>query len=247
MLELLLFPPGGPLLVMAFGLLLAARYPPLGLICVALGLLVLYLASIPVTALALMRHLQTYPALLDLDLAAADKQAIVIVGAGRYRGAPEYGGDTVSRLVLERLRYGAWLHRKTNLPILSAGGKRFPEDRPEAELMREVLVQEFHVPVRWIEDQSRTTFENAQFTRKVLEPEGIRRIFLISHAWHLPRAVAAFRQAGFVVTPAPTAFVLPRRYEKGLCGWIPRPGALVATVFALHELVGTYWYRLRHG
>ena len=53
---------------------------------------------------------------------ARSAQAIVILGGGVRRNAPEYGGDTVGRLTLDRVRYGAFVARATGLPVLVTGG-----------------------------------------------------------------------------------------------------------------------------
>ena len=54
-----------------------------------------------------------------------------------------------------------------------------------------------------VEDRSRTTFENAVFTRALVDPKVGERWLLVTSAWHMPRAVGVFRQAGFPVTPFP--------------------------------------------
>ena len=58
---------------------------------------------------------------LDLPR-AADAQAIVILGGGGQRSfAPEYGGPAADPVLLEKLNYGAFIARKTGLPILVTG------------------------------------------------------------------------------------------------------------------------------
>ncbi|MBK7593641.1 MAG: YdcF family protein, partial [Betaproteobacteria bacterium] len=66
-------------------------------------------------------------------------QAIVIPGGGVRRNAPEYGGDTLGRLTLERVRYGARLAKQTGLPLLVTGGSVTGNTVPEAVLMKEAL------------------------------------------------------------------------------------------------------------
>ncbi len=66
-------------------------------------------------------------------------------------------GDSVSRRALERLRYGAYLHRLTGLPILVSGGAPYGEPVSEAELMQAALVSDFRVEVKWVEDKSANT------------------------------------------------------------------------------------------
>ncbi|MDP2811545.1 MAG: YdcF family protein [Rhodocyclaceae bacterium] len=232
----LLLPPIGPLLVVVLGLALAARRPRLGRALAALGIALLVLLSLPWTANRLIRTLETSPPVTASDLARA--QAIVVLGGGSYHGAPEYGGDTVSRFTLERLRYGARLARQTGLPVLVTGGAPFG-GRPEAESMRETLEQDFGVQVRWAETASRDTAENAVFSAALLRQAGITRIALVTHAWHMPRAAGLFERQGvapITVIAAPTGFIhdSPSVAESLL----PAAGALGQSHQALHEWLG---------
>ena len=94
--------------------------------------------------------------------------AIVVLGAGSYLKAPEYGADTVGEAGLFRLRYAARLQRETGRPVLVTGGKPQGNTLSEAEQMKAVLENEFHVPVKWTEGESNNTLENARFTQRIL-------------------------------------------------------------------------------
>jgi len=52
--------------------------------------------------------------------------------------------------------------------------------------MMETIEAEFGVPIRWVESESRNTFENARYSAQILQGAGIQRAFLVSHAWHMP-------------------------------------------------------------
>lgn len=56
------------------------------------------------------------------------------------------------------------------------------------------------------EDRSRTTYENAVFSRELVAPSPGERWLLVTSAWHMPRAIGCFRQAGFPVTAYPVDF-----------------------------------------
>ena len=109
--------------------------------------------------------------------------------------------------------------------------------------MEEVLKHEFNVPVQWTEDNSSNTFENARFSYRILAPLGIKRIYLVTHAWHMPRAAMTFQQAGFDVVPAPTAY--NTRYRTDLLAFAPNAEALRQTRIFLHEVIGRLWYEMR--
>ncbi|MEF9996624.1 MAG: YdcF family protein [Burkholderiaceae bacterium] len=202
----LVLPPAGPLLLVFAGLLLARwRWRRAGGWIAALGALSLWLLSLPAVAAWLLASLSpTQPVSLE---AARHAQAIVILGGGVRRNALEYGGDTLGRLTLERVRYGARLARELRLPVLVSGGSVKSDTRTEADLMREALVGEWGVPVRWLEDTSRNTHENAMKSAEILRREGISRVVLVVHGFDVPRVAAEFAEAGLQPVMAPTQLV----------------------------------------
>ena len=109
--------------------------------------------------------------------------------------------------------------------------------------MKSVLENEFRVPVRWTEDDANNTLENALYSYALLQKAGFKRIYLVTHAWHMPRAAMVFRQVGFEVVPAPTAWTT--RYKLDLLDFMPRAEALRDSRIFMHELIGLIWYRLK--
>jgi uncharacterized SAM-binding protein YcdF (DUF218 family) len=172
-------------------------------------------------------------------------QGIVLLSAGRDRAAREYGGDTLGALSLQRARYAAWLQRRSALPLFIAGGSAREGATPVAELLRQTLENEFQVPVAGLETHSQSTAENARNMAKLLKNFGVEHIFLVSHAWHLPRAVSAFEQTGLRVTPAPTAFAHTADFALRPFDFVPHSGALRANFYAIHEYLGRLWYSIR--
>jgi uncharacterized SAM-binding protein YcdF (DUF218 family) len=154
----LVLPPTGPLLVALVGLALLSRRPRWGRALAWLGFLSLLALSLPPVSEGLLRAVDESP---PLDFGRAQgAQAIVILGGGIRRSALEYGGDTLGRLTLERVRYGAIVARRTQLPVLVSGGLVYG-DSSEAELMKRALEEEFGVQTRWTEMRSRDTQSNA--------------------------------------------------------------------------------------
>lgn len=235
-----LLPPLDLILLMTAGLLLMKRRPRLGRTLVVSGLVLLYALSTPLVAGALIRLLEGPPLSPQTHLAGVG--AIVILGAGRYGNAPEYGGDTANALALERLRYGARLYRQIGLPILVTGGAP-AGGVPEGRFMKEVLEKEFGVPVRWMEDASDNTRENAINSARILAKAHVTRILLVTHAWHMPRARFAFEHTGLRVVPAGTRFTRPGILEPLF--FVPDANALRTSAYAMHEGIGLAWYALR--
>jgi uncharacterized SAM-binding protein YcdF (DUF218 family) len=229
----LVLPPGGLLLLALLGVSLQRRHPRTGATLSWFSLLALIALCMPGVSFELQK---AQGSLRPLDVQEARKaQAIVILGGGSRLDAEEYGGDTASSATLERLRYGARLARETKLPVMVSGGVVF-RGEPEARIMREILEREYGVPVRWMEDGSRNTHENAQRSAPILRSAGIARVVLVSHQVSMARAQAEFAAAGIATLAAPT--VLPSEEADPILRWLPQPAALLASYQALHEMLG---------
>ena len=150
--------------------------------------------------------------------AARPAQAIVVLTGGEPRN-----------------REAARLQRATGLPLLASGGDG------EAALMKRLLERDFGVPVRWTEDRSLSTEENARFSARLLAAQGIRRIVLVTHALHMPRAQRMFADQQLEVTPAPVDFW--SRAPRAPRDYLPGTEGLKLTRSALHEIAGHTWYR----
>ncbi len=226
-------PPGGPIVLVALGALALRRHPRTGRTLVVVGAAALWLSSLPVVAGALVTLLG---GARPLDLAAARQaDAIVILGGGVRAQAPEYGGDTLGRLTLERTRYGAHLARQTGLPVLVTGGAPEPGVRAEADLMREALEGEYGVPVRWIDDRARNTRENALHVAGLLQSDGKRRVVVVMHGFDVRRTQRLFEAAGLLVIAAPTH--VPRWDDLSTGDFLPSAAALYTSHFAAYELL----------
>jgi uncharacterized SAM-binding protein YcdF (DUF218 family) len=232
-----LLPPLSLLLLAAAGWFVIRSRPRLARALIGTSLGLFYFAATPYFADQALKSLEAPP----LRHADPNAQAIVVLGSGTYFNAPEYGGDTVTAFALQRVRYAAKLQRETGKPLLAAGGNPHGGE-PEALFMKKILEQELNVPVRWTETRSRTTHENALFASAILKEEGISRIYLVTHSWHIPRAAREFERTGLVVTPAPTDFSTPG--ELSLLHFLPNARALLKTYYALHEALGLAWYWL---
>lgn len=213
----------------------------------AFMLLQIFILSLPLTSSWLLDKLeQQYPPRFELWKQAPLPQAIVVLGSGRNLNVPEYaGGETTSLAGIERLRYAALLHRATGLPILVTGGSPLAETRSEAELMRDVLQEEFHVPVKWLETASHTTWQNAQFTDEMLSTAGIQSAWLVTQAWHMPRSLYAFRNRKVQYLPASVSYSGVGQWTDEHMKFVPQATTLVRSSIALHEWIGLGWYWLR--
>ncbi len=250
-LKILVLPPTSLLVGLLVTALILRRWPRLGrgLLWILLGLF--YLICTPFVAGELMLRLQPYPA-LRLDRPAPDAQASVVPGAGHYYSAPEYwhpdappyGVDQSGGLSLQRAQYAAYLAKALDLPILTSGGGMVDGvERPVAQSLKRTLENDFQVPVRWTEERSHNTASNARLSAEILQAAGIRRVYLVTHAWHMPRSVLAFEKAGLEVVPAPTRF--ESRATPEWSDFLPTSKAFSTSYYAIHEGLGLIWSRLR--
>ena len=97
-----------------------------------------------------------------------------------------------------------------------------------------------------MENESWSTFENAEKSAAILRAAGIEQVILVTHAAHMPRAVEAFERAGLGVTAAPTVFTTTPTGDRGVVDWLPSSNALNTTAWALYEYAGRLWYWLRY-
>lgn len=235
----LVLPPGILILLGLLGLALVRSRVRFGASLALFAFLSLYLLSTPIVARFLMQSLQ--PPYVD-PAKERSAGAIVVLTGGLYPRAPEYGGDTVSYLSLERARYAAHLHRRTGKPVLVTGGNPIGADTSEAEQLKAAL-REFGVTVKWIEGASNNTFESARLTHQALKKTGVQSVYLVTHAWHMPRAKMAFERAGLHVIPAPMAFKTVSRIMP--LDFFPSAYALYESSLFFHEVLGIVWYRLK--
>ncbi len=241
----LLLPPLNCIVLCAIGLVLRARHPRLGPTLSMAALVTLVILSTVAGSQLLVAPLEMRTHALG-SVKNTRAQAIVVLGGGRIADAPEYGNkDRPSEHTLARIVYAARLHRQTGLPILMTGGA--PDGAPEAEAatMARAMLDDFAIPVRWLEQQSNTTAENAAMTATILRAAGIERILLVTEAMHMPRAKAIFEHSGLDVVAAPTVFLSGERLT--FFSFLPGGEGLQRSHFALHEWLGFCWYRLRYG
>ena len=223
------------------GYLLRKRSPRLSRVLLGGGVAALILLCLPLVAALLLCGLQSFDALTPESY---DERcgAIVVLAGDANEAGPEFGGATVGPLTLERLRYAAHLARATHLPLLMSGGPSRKGTAPLAQLMKEALESDFGVNVRWIEARSGTTRENVAESTALLRNDGVERCYVVTHAWHMPRAIAEFERANFAAVAAPTGFRAPPTCE--IATLVPSAKALRESTWALHEWIGRVWYAL---
>lgn len=176
---------------------------------------------------------------------AVEPRAIIVLSAEVARTD---AGWTVGALTVERMAAAASLARRTGLPILVTGGPAAPSPSPPlAALMAERFGSDFGLAVRWVEAEAGNTWENARLSAALLRREGLGTAYVVSHGWHLPRALLSFRGSGLVAVPWPVRESPPPEWRAA--AFVPRADRWALSWFALREWagLGVYAVRLRLG
>jgi uncharacterized SAM-binding protein YcdF (DUF218 family) len=250
-----LLPPGLLIVLLLTGWLFARKV--FGRLLILLAILLFYGLTTPSGVDWLASQLETVPALGGDDARRSRADAVVVFLAGTRRLNPEFNGaDSLDAMSLERLDYALHLHRETGLPIIVSGGpvKEGNGADPVARLAADWLQRQAGVSALAVDSSSRDTRENALRTAEILDQQGLGRVLLVTHAYHMPRARLSARAAGLDVVPAPFGFIhKPPEYRPEsdgpgtvayLADWLPSSGALRRSYLVLHEMAGLVWYGL---
>jgi len=243
----LLLPPVPLLLMMLIGARLILPRRGLGWFVIALSVMLLWFSNCTGTAQLLSQFALHPPSALSADrikeikAEAKGPVAIMVLGGGVEPYAPEYGVSNLGYRSLERLRYGLWLGRETGLPVGFSGGVGWgqADGTPEARVASQIAATEFGRPLKWVEENSRDTRENAARSVTLLRKAGIKHILLVTHGWHMPRSVAAFEAAAageMRIEAAPMG--LAQRTDLPVLEWIPTSDGTTRVRSVLRELLG---------
>jgi uncharacterized SAM-binding protein YcdF (DUF218 family) len=174
---------------------------------------------------------------------------LVVLGGG-IRGAdtvrPEavLSPDSVARCIAAARQYQAG----TACPVVVTGGQMLSDATSPtlATLMRDFLVELGVAPQDiLVEDQARSTFENAQFTKEMIEGRQIHRLGLVTDAAHMWRTMGSFEQQGLVAVPIACRH-RATRFHWELANFLPSAKAAVDFQTVVHEWLGLTWYWI-HG
>ena len=232
------FSPTLLLLGIAFGIWISSKKPKLGKSLAIFSTALLWIFSTPAFNVWLSHNLLTqYKPTTAQELKAQGVQAIVVLGGGVETGQPD-GIQQLQATALDRLRHGIELSRKTGIPVMVTGGKGWGAkagSENEAEISARVAREVFQFEIKWTESESRDTQENAFNSKQLLTKQGISKIALVTHSWHMPRSSKAFQKVGFDVATAPMGFVANK--EVDLVSLLPNGATLNGTAATFRELV----------
>lgn len=257
LLTTLLLPPTPLLLTVLLGVGLVARKPRLGW-SVVVGSVALVWGSCSTEVAARLQsalgldaapmaaeRIQAIAEALSRDPELRTRTAVLVLGGGRESFAPEYHAASLSDTSLRRLRHGLWLGRRTGAAVGFSGGSGWAQPGPEAEadIAARIASEEFGQSLRWVESASRDTRENAEMALAMLRADGVAHVLLVTHGWHMRRALRAFEAeagpGGARIEAVPMG--LAASEEHGLLGWLPSSAGLKHTRALLREQLG-WWF-----
>ena len=252
LLTALVLPPVPWLLLMLIGARMMYWRRTVSWLVILLGAAGVWLSCTTAVGSGLERALNTPPPLAPdriaeikrLAAGSPGKVAIVVLGGGREAMAPEYGLANLNYLSLPRLHYGIWLSRQTGAPILFSGGVGHAETVgvAEAEAAARIAERDYGRPLTWLESESRDTRENAARSIAMLKTQNISDVVLVTHGFHMPRAVRAFQaeaqRASMPLRVWAAPMGLAATSEQAALRWMPSVEGFRRVRFALHELGG---------
>jgi uncharacterized SAM-binding protein YcdF (DUF218 family) len=182
------------------------------------------------------------------DLSGRDIDGIIVLGGaedahvamGRNVHALNEAGERVTEALALARRYP-----KATLVFTGGAVAVLYPPSNEADAAKRLL-QDFGITERnrlVLEPKARNTWENAVYTKALLKPKPGERWLLVTSAWHMPRAMGAFREAGFAVEPWPVDYRTAGPSDRWRLLEAPSEG-LRRLETALHEWIGLVAYRL---
>ena len=241
-LPLLVLPPGICLILVVMGLVLRRR------LLIWMGVLVLWVLSMPIVGDSLMRHVEGSGGRLAVGSVRPADAVVVLSGMiEEVPGAPlgEWGE------AVDRFEGGIDLFRAGKAPLLIFTAGQMPWDReavPEGVLLekRAILLGVPERNIRLTPIAGNTDEEAAGAAKLLGVAKGDRkRIILVTSAFHMHRALMLFQRAGFDLQPYPVDFRAGRKRPLIVLDFLPAEDGLRQSSIALREMIGWgfYWAR----
>ncbi len=234
------------ILLVAVGFVLSlVRWRRLGLTLIFSGILWVLLWSLPITSIIFGGILEnSYPYRPAQQYPQAE--AIVVLGGSTANNRLNWFEPLEPASKLARVDTAAELYFQHRAPKILVSGGALSGDVSEARGMAARL-KTMGVPAEDIilENESRTTHENAQMTVDELRDNNIHSILLVTSALHMPRSMASFSKFGLEVTAAPNPPQITPPDNQTFSLLIPNDRALAGSRSILKEYVGVmvYWFR----
>lgn len=246
----LLLPPVPLMVLLLLSWRWRARRPAGATLLLLLTLVLLWLSHTQAVGRFLERQLAVTPTLSATRLAelrrevARGRPLVLMLGGGTIPLAPEYGEAHLSDRALQRLHYALWLGRQLPAPVMASGGIGLAQTGgpAEAEVAGRLAARDYGRPLRWLETESRDTRGNARRSLQLIRSEGVTHLFVVTHGWHMRRALRAFEreaaESGFSGRIIAAPMGMGASGESALLQWLPSAEGNRRVQQSLRELLG---------
>ncbi len=241
-LQRLLLSPGGFILVGFFLTVYLYAKRQKGRTAAALLTFFFYLFSLSPVAFCLIRPLESFcPP--EPQVSGTPCDAVILLGGGAVRRADLAFGGSLGGAGAKRLLAAAGLAEKEKLPLLISGGSWQQDGVSEAELsfkmLRALGAGGYGLLV---ENKARTTQENARFSAAICGEKGYKKCYLVTSAYHMPRALLLFQKAfgphGIVLVPFPCDYQTEEPPRFDAFSFLPDLSSLAVSTTAVKEYLG---------
>ncbi len=214
-------------------------------IVVWLGVVLLWVLSIPVTGDWLMRQTEGVETRVAVESLGKADAAVVLGGMTEQVPGVRYGewGEAA-----DRFEGGVEVFRAGKAPLLIFMGAKQPwrpEEKPEGEILAERAIR-LGVPEEAVRVTERVgnTADEARAVKELLAGIESPEVILVTSAFHMNRASMLFRNAGIEVQPVPVDFRTSYYNELTLIDFLPSADGVENSEIAMKEMLGTLYYKV---
>ena len=209
------------------------------------AVLILLIGSLPIVGDSMLKTLEDrFPKLEVEDCPSAD--AIVVLSGILHKSRSKSGALEWAEGV-DRFEQGILLMKAGKAPLLIFTGGRLPWGNQQLtegqELQREAVMRGVPAASILVTEEVANTADEAKAVRKIAEERKLKRIILVTTAYHMPRAEYLFRTRGVPVIPFPTDYYTRYNEPLTLLDFLPQAGALGNTEVTLRESYGRLYYQ----
>jgi uncharacterized SAM-binding protein YcdF (DUF218 family) len=246
-LSLCIYPSGFTFLLGIIGaIFLMLGNKKLTLIIWGLGIIYITICSLPIVSHILVDSLENRSTYLKLKL-VPQADVIIVFGGVIRREFPDYPFPDLDAAA-DRIWHAARLYHDKKAPkiILSGGRNDWERNSPSQAKTMAIFLKDLGVPEDAIilEEESRNTFENAIYCKRIMISEKMKNALLVTSALHMPRSKSIMEKINVDFIPISTDFMIVNNNSKA---WdnLPNAGSLNKTTYAIHEWIGIIVYKWR--
>jgi uncharacterized SAM-binding protein YcdF (DUF218 family) len=226
---------------MVVGLVIRRRWP------VILSLVILYITSVPLVGMTMMKRLESHYHFTDLSN-VPPSDAIVVLG-GVLGPLPSPQQLVNLNEANERLEASIQLMLQNKGKWLVFTGGRIPwvkQEKSEGEYLREIAIERGVSSDKvLVTEEVGHTQDEARVIAEWMRNRRWKQVTLITSAWHMPRAARLFRHTGVNFLPVTVDYQIGKEQTFTLLDFLPSSYGLRLTETVIREWYGIFYYTFR--